>query len=360
MKKLISVFMVLLLIVVLCGCTQPEAETPQPSDVQTPAMTVKTTPAATPEPTSAPKLQPSPTSTPVQTTQPDVSNQEGGAQTSAPTPTTDPSVTETPKPSAAEQPHKPGTVCVCPGDTLNSKIVPRICEAFGVSERDVKDVLENCRDSKLINPELRDFRRMEGIIIPGTYHIGENDTLENYVSMWIDEAEARYDALIASCSNPNNLKPYEALSLAAVVEAECLPNNKYAEVAAAFLNRLCDGGKLRSCVTTEYALGFLRPYLTRKDIKIESSYNTYYVKGVPIGPICALEDECLRVCIAESIDTSLYYFFNDYALREMLVFSSYDDFKAAAVVSRGLFDETFDIDPYEKVEEKKALFGYPQ
>lgn len=246
-----------------------------------------------------------------------------------------------------------------PGDTLARDIIPRLCDVFSLSEKEVKKILEDCRDSKLINDSLSDFRRMEGIIIPGKYEIAKDEKLLEYVNIWIEAAEERYDTIAATIGEINNLEPYEQLSLAAVIEWECLPNDYYDEVAAAFLNRLDDGAKLRSCATTEYALGYTRPYLTSDDIKIQSQYNTYYSKGVPIGPICAVEDDCLRAAIAKKTDSSIYYFFNDYALKEILSFSNYDDFKQAAVVSRELFDQTFDVDPYAKVD-KKEVFGYVQ
>ena len=347
MKKaaLITLLAILILAVCACGAASDEIGT-QPIVTPSAALTSSSTP---PSQLTQSSLPPIITTSPEETVVSDTALKEDDAQT-----------TPEPSPTSGTTEDEPGTVRVYPGDTLNSKIVPRISDAFNMSESDVKDILENCRESKLINPELSDFRRMEGIIIPGTYDIGENEKLEDTVDMWIHQAEARYDAMAAACSDPNDLKPYEALSLAAVVEAECLSNNKYEEVAAALLNRLNRGQGLQCCVTVEYAVGYMRPYTTTSDTKVKSQYNTYYIKGVPIGPICALEDDCLRVSVAESTDESLYYFFNDYARREMLVFSDYSDFKAAGAISRELYDQTFDIDPYQKLGNKKEVFGYPQ
>ena len=344
-RRIALMLIICILAAAVCACAAvPEALIIDAANVPETQPTLTLTPTLQPTPAAIP----TPMMTPIKTTQPDGPQQpdEGAAPTATP--------------EKADEPHGPGTVRIRPGDTINSDIIPQLIDVFAMDRRDVEDALEDCRDSKLINDDLKDFRRMEGVIPPGTYAIGENEALEYYVNQWIDQAETRYDAIAAASSDPNDLEPHEQLALAAIVEWECLPNNMYDEIAAAVLNRVNDGSKIRSCVTTEYALGYMRPYTTSSDIKVESQYNTYYIRGVPIGPICVVEDGPLRATVAKSSDTSLYYFFNDYARREMLVFSSYDDFKAAAAISRDLFDETFDIDPYAIVEDKKSLFGYPQ
>jgi len=315
MKRILALIIciTLLLAALLAGCDavpeaavdsspsptaeKPAATAPMPEQTPTEAPTEAPTPEATEAPTPLP--------TPVKTTSPD---DEAAPEEAAPSQTPEATETPTPQPTTAPEAdaaHEAGTVRVRPGDTLSQNIIPRLCDAFGMDRDGVKDVLEDCRDSKLIHDELSDYRRMEGIIPPGTYDIAEDAALAEYVNLWIDQAEQRYDAILAACGSPNGLDAWEQMSLAAVVEWECLPNAYYEQTAAALLNRLDAGSKLRCCGTTEYALGYLRPYLTSEDIKIQSSYNTYVVRGVPIGPICVFEDECLRVSVAKSTDTSV-------------------------------------------------------
>lgn len=282
---------------------------------------------------------------------------ETPAQTMTPEPTASLTVQPTPIPTTPPEetaaPAK-GTITVRGGDTLERDIIPQICEVFSLSEEQVKDELTKAQ-SRLINDELTDFRRMEGIIVPGGYKV-TIQSLEEYVNIWINEAEERYDNLLAMNDEYNDLEPWEQLTLASIVDWECIADEFQAETAAVFLNRLDDNAKLQSCVTVEYALGYQRPYLTLDDIEIDSAYNTFRTRGLPPGPICAVDEKSLSAAVGLSVDDSLYFFFFDYSLGTMMFFSDYSAFKQQAKISKQMFTETFDLGKYDKID-KRSVFG---
>ncbi len=245
------------------------------------------------------------------------------------------------------------TIVVKEADTLEKEIIPRLCNVFSLSEQQVKDVLATAK-SDLISDSLSGFRRMEGIIIPGSYQIN-GETLEDYVNIWISQAEQRYAAISAMSTSTNDLKPNEQLALASIVEWECIGDEFEPQAAAVFLNRISEGDKLRSCVTVEYALGYQRPYLTSEDIKVKSDYNTYQVRGLPPGPICALDDESLAAAIGKPVDEDLYFFFYDYVQDTMYFFNDYDSFKQAGKESAAKFKDAFDFDKYDIVEKRQVF-----
>ena len=245
------------------------------------------------------------------------------------------------------------TIVVKEADTLEKEIIPRLCNVFSLSEQQVKDVLATAK-SDLISDSLSGFRRMEGIIIPGSYQIN-GETLEDYVNIWINQAEQRYAAISAMSTSTNDLKPNEQLALASIVEWECIGDEFEPQATAVFLNRISEGDKLRSCVTVEYALGYQRPYLTSEDIKVKSDYNTYQVRGLPPGPICALDDESLAAAIGKPVDEDLYFFFYDYVQDTMYFFNDYDSFKQAGKESAAKFKDAFDFDKYDIVEKRQVF-----
>lgn len=331
-KRLLTGLAAVLMLMGACAAPAVTAE----ADV--PAPTIDTTPSATPLPT------------PIKTTQPD-EPLKPEIQTSDAQPA---QTQETAQPTP-QQGGGYGTVRVRPGDTLEQHIIPQLEKAYDISTSEIKEALAAAQ-SKLIGSKIKGFRRMEGIIVPGKYEV-DGKTLEQQIGSWIKAAEERYDKLAAAVGEKNSLNESQQLNLASIVEWECLGLPFESQAAAVFLNRLRDKAKLRSCATTEYALGYSRPYMTSADVATKNEYNTYQVNGLPPGPICAASDASLRASIAKAADSQIYYFFYDYAPRSMQFFVSYEDFKAAANVSTRLFDETFpDIGRYDKLD-RRAVFG---
>lgn len=313
-KKTLSAVVVLAIILsAAVGCAAEVSSVPEETSVPT-MVVLNTTAPATPSPT------------PIKTTQPE------------------------PKPTPI------ALISVKEGDTLERNILPELKQAFNIGEEEIKRMLSQCPDSVLINTELTDFRRMEGIILAGEYQIFNNDTLEDLIKMWVKQAEQRYEKIDAEAEHQNELKPYERLVLASIIEWECIANEYYNETAAVFLNRLNRGMKLQSCVTSEYAIGFQRPFLYTADTKIKSSYNTYYVNGLPIGPICTTDDESIKAASSASVDDSLVFFFYNYVEDEMFFFADYEDFKREGRESRKLFESEFSLDPHEVID-KRDIFG---
>ena len=246
-----------------------------------------------------------------------------------------------------------GVIKVRGGAMLERDIIPQLCQVFHMPEQEVKDTLAAKSFSTLINAGLTDFRRMEGMILPGEYEISEGNTLEGQVFTWVAASEKRYNKLLSSISSPNNLIMDKQLSLASVVEAECLAGAHEDEVATVFLNRLIDGSKLQSCVTAEYALGYQRPFLTGDDITKTSDYNTYYVSGLPVGPICAISDASLKAAMSKKMESDIYYFYYDYILNDMFFFADYSKFQKEGSVSSKRFEENSAVDKRAKINKQE-------
>ncbi len=217
----------------------------------------------------------------------------------------------------------------------------------------MKDELAKVQ-SRLVSDELTGFRRMEGMIVPCSYDV-TNETLGEYVNIWVEGAEKRYDALRAGSNTINGLEAWEQLTLASIAQWECIGSHFKQQTVSVFLNRLRDDAKLQSCATVEYAIGYQRPYLTLNDIEIDSAYNTYKNRGLPPGPICAIDEKSLSAAIEESVDDSLYFFFYDYPQATMQFFSEYGAFKKEANISKNLFADTFEIGKNDIVD-KRSFF----
>jgi UPF0755 protein len=130
----------------------------------------------------------------------------------------------------------------------------------------------------------------EGSLLPETYLVPRGEPRARVVErMQADMRELLAELWAKRRADLPLHTPEEALTLASIVEEETPKPEEYPLVAAVFLNRLERGMKLQTDPTVIYALsggkGPLGRELTRADLEIEHSYNTYRIAGLPPGPI---------------------------------------------------------------------------
>ena len=239
------------------------------------------------------------------------------------------------------------------GQILDRDIIPELSKVYGITEEEVREAFSSA-ESFVINNEIEDFRKMEGIIVPGELVLKEN--INKQVDWMVKQAEDRYKDIVSSVDNKNSLNDKERIILASIIEAECLAGKDRQKTADVFLNRLNNKSKLQSCVTAEYALEYQRPYLTYEDIEIDSEYNTYKKEGLPIGAIASFSDESLKVASGVSTDTKLEYFFYDYVIGEMNFFSDYEEFNNEGEETIKRFESESEVQKFDKIN-KQELYG---
>ncbi len=137
-----------------------------------------------------------------------------------------------------------------------------------------------------------------GAYLPDTYEVYWNASAssiaeklyQNTVRFWSEERVAQAKSL--------GLTPAEVSTLASIVMKESSKADDRPRVARLYLNRMKKGMKLQADPTVIYAIKRANPEATvrrvlKKDLSIEDPYNTYYVKGLPPGPICVPEKAAL-------------------------------------------------------------------
>lgn len=99
---------------------------------------------------------------------------------------------------------------------------------------------------------------------------------------WNDERKAKAEKL--------GLTPIEVVTLASIVEGETNKADEKGMVARLYMNRLKQKMKLQADPTVKFALkNFALRRITFEDCSVPSPWNTYYVLGLPPGPICLPE-----------------------------------------------------------------------
>lgn len=155
----------------------------------------------------------------------------------------------------------------------------------------------------------------EGALLPETYHYGLGDSRAAIVARMRVARDRALAELWADRAEGLPLRtPEDAVILASIVEKETGVAGERARVAAVFVNRLRKDMRLQSDPTVIYALtegkaDLGRP-LSRADLKTDSPYNTYAVKGLPPAPIANPGRAALEAVLNPS-QTNEFYFVAD-------------------------------------------------
>jgi UPF0755 protein len=152
---------------------------------------------------------------------------------------------------------------------------------------------------------------LEGLLFPSTYQIGEKDDARSVAERLVDEFEERAEAAGIKSAEELGVTPYEAITVASMVEAETFQDGERPMVAAVIYNRLEEGMALGIDATVQYALGEHKEELTSEDLQIDSPYNTRREPGLPPTPIGAPGMASIRAALDPADGDWLYYVLTD-------------------------------------------------
>jgi len=204
------------------------------------------------------------------------------------------------------------TITIVPGWTCED--IARYLVDVGAL-KDTKEFLRLCNDvDRFVGSSyaLRDAQNagtlkgrkyaLEGYLAPDTYRVFTSATAEGIIYTLLNQHnkvidnvyyanDAQYytdeqGAYHAVETYDSQLTMDQTVILASMIEKEAGNLADYARVSAVFHNRLKLGMKLESDPTVTYLSGEHRLALTEADTEQANDYNTYYVSGLPVGPIC--------------------------------------------------------------------------
>ncbi len=163
----------------------------------------------------------------------------------------------------------------------------QIAKRFASHGLDQKRFLNLCRDQKFIRSLGIQSASLEGCLFPDTYKIGFGESEPVVIQLMV----RRFFRVIQSMHLSSSLIYQRAglkagVTVASLIEKETPIAEERAKVSGVFWNRLNQGWRLDSDVTVHYAIRDWDKTLTKKDLLIDSPYNTRKNKGLPPTPIC--------------------------------------------------------------------------
>ncbi len=153
-----------------------------------------------------------------------------------------------------------------------------------------EQIVQRLRDSDLLTGDIKDTPR-EGSLYPDTYVFERGDSRNALLAHMAVEQTRMVAQIWAKRAADLPIKsPGELVTLASVVEKETGKSDERPRVASVFVNRLQKHMKLQSDPTIVYGLvfgkGTLGHSITKAELQEATPYNTYFIDGLPPGPIC--------------------------------------------------------------------------
>jgi UPF0755 protein len=163
----------------------------------------------------------------------------------------------------------------------------------------------NLVTDEILNKDIK--RPLEGYLYPATYSFYEKKpSLEKILTKMItqtDEVLAQYQDSMAE----KEYTAHELLTLSSLIEEEATEKADRGKISSVFYNRIEEGMPLQTDPTVLYALGEHKSRTVYKDLKVDSPYNTYQVKGLPPGPIANAGTSSIEAALQPE-ETNYYYF----------------------------------------------------
>ena len=154
-----------------------------------------------------------------------------------------------------------------------------------------------------------DFKEPEGLFFPDTYLFAKNSSelaiyrqAHGMLMKRLGQAWEKRDPGLPYKT------PYEALTMASIVEKETGQKSERTMIAAVFVNRLKLGMLLQTDPTVIYGMGErFDGQIRKKDLETDTPYNTYRRGGLPPPPIALPGIQSLNAALAPEKTPALYF-----------------------------------------------------
>lgn len=206
---------------------------------------------------------------------------------------------------------------------IEGATIPQAAEAIakesGLSE---EEILKKWSDRDYLNTLIKQYwfltddilnkdikYPLEGYLYPETYFLDSEDPdIEKITASMLDKTDEVLTPLKDEISSKLDMSVHEFLSFASIVERESLFEDDRPMIAGVFKNRLDQNMALQSDITVNYALDKTGVNVSIADTQVDSKYNTYKYKGLPVGPICAVPERTMEDCINYEPNDYLFFF----------------------------------------------------
>lgn len=148
---------------------------------------------------------------------------------------------------------------------------------------------------------------LEGYLFPDTYHIPKDAKVEDVVRKMLTNFGEKLDPGLREETAKQGKSIFEIVIMASLIEKEVRSFEDKRTVSGILWKRLSIGMPLQVDATIAYITGKKTSEISNGETKIDSPYNTYKYKGLPLGPIANPGLESIQAALYPLGTPYLYY-----------------------------------------------------
>lgn len=191
------------------------------------------------------------------------------------------------------------------------KITDRLSEMGLVNaEAFAAEIETGAFDYKFLKDAPAGENRLEGYLYPETYDVFTTANEHDIIDRMLKQFDSLFKEKYYERAEELDLSINEVMTIASLIERETRVSKERELVSSVIQNRMNSGMPLQIDATVQYALGAQKDRLSYDDLKIDSPYNTYQIKGLPPGPICSPSIDSVEAALYPAETDYLYYVLN--------------------------------------------------
>jgi len=143
------------------------------------------------------------------------------------------------------------------------------------------------KDKELLSALGIDAPTVEGYLFPETYKLPKGTHAADIIKLMVGKLRASYTDEIKSEVAKSGWSENAILTLASIIEKEAESDEERPIISAVYRNRLRMGMPLQADPTAIYGVKSSKVRILSSDLRNNTPYNTYVIKGLPPGPIAS-------------------------------------------------------------------------
>lgn len=148
---------------------------------------------------------------------------------------------------------------------------------------------------------------LEGYLFPDTYELKKGATGQELVAKTLNNFDKKLTSELRQEISRQDRTIFEIITIASLIEKEIKTPADKKIVSGVIQNRLKNNMALNIDATLTYILGKNSTKISINETKIDSPYNTYKYRGLPLGPICNPGIESILAAVYPTQTDYFYY-----------------------------------------------------